>query len=140
MTEFEFHVTRRMFAARSGNLLVAPPGCPYSHYEWLCGLIGLEAAREWMRDAVRGYRLGPRVVAYRGADFSGRVPLQIVLDVCRVLAALSDLPVTEVGLGAVPGSGQPWLPRTLLPFTAFAARVGTPAGPAAADPPRGADA
>jgi hypothetical protein len=111
MTEREFHAARRMFAAHKGTVLVCRPGHPVSHVEWLIDVFGyVPRAEMWMTMATRGYVLGDRLVAYKGADFSHWV------DHDDLVAALTLLDVNgttiqTIGLGAKAGPDNPWPAR-----------------------------
>lgn len=123
MTEVEFHRRRRMFAVRAGTVLVAPPGTAESHTEWLYGLLGVDAGRVAMADWVRGYALEGGLVAYKGDDFSHRLDLADVAAAVRLFAErrtpAGAMGLDWVGLGAVPGTGQPWRPRVRLTIVEF---------------------
>lgn len=123
MTEAEFHGKRQMWADKNGHFVLAPTGYPYSHFEWFCGLFGLEHARHWMLNCTRGYYFEDRVVAYRGEDFAVLgCDIAAVETAVKVFSALYG-PVLEVGLGALPGKTQPWLPRNLTPAEDFTKQV-----------------
>ena len=119
MTEAEFHGKRQMWADKFGHFVLAPLGYHYSHFEWFCGLFGLEQARHWMANCTRGYYMDGRVVAYKGEDFSALgCDAAAIETAVKVFSALHG-PVLEVGVGARPGKEQPWLPRNLSPTADF---------------------
>lgn len=125
MTEAEFHGKRQMWAIKDDHIVIAPVGFPYSHFEWFCGMFGgPDAARHWIMNAVRGYYLDNRIVAYKGETFEhvGCQP-EAVAKIIKIFDALHG-PVTEVGFGVfAEGSEQPWLPRILFPTSDFLASV-----------------
>ncbi len=124
MTEREFHAARRMFFVRHGTVVVAPDTHPYTHAEWIMGMLGEATGREWLRQYTRGYYLDKRLVLYKGEDFSHRVD---VVDVVPALDLFHRMyGVDEVGFGATPGPTQPWEPKVLkvaADYTMFAATV-----------------
>lgn len=132
MTEEEFHRRRRMFAVRAGTVLVAPPETVESHAEWLYSLLGVDAGRAAMADWVRGYVLEGGLVAYKGDDFSHRLDLADVAAAVRLFAerrtAAGGMGLDWVGLGAKPGTGQPWQPRVRLTVMEFLLKAGRSAG------------
>lgn len=119
MTEAEFHGKRQMWADKNGHFVIAPVGYPYSHFEWFCGLFGLEQAREWIKRATRGYYYENRVVSYIGEDFAALgCDVFAAETAVKVFSALHG-PVLEVGFGATAGPNQPWLPKNLSPTDEF---------------------
>ncbi len=127
MTDFEFLLARRMWAVRSGNVLVAPEKFPYDHFNWLCGLCGLEIAQEMRRTATMGFFLGDTIVAYKGLDLAGHeLDLMGVFDAVKAVGGLCG-PVLNVGLGVLPGPGLPWPPvqsMRISEFNELVARIG----------------
>ncbi len=126
MTEAEFHGKRQMWADKYGHFVLAPMGYPYSHFEWFCGLFGVEQAREWLNNATRGYYYGPGLTpglslltAYKGEDFAALgCDIFAIETAAKVFGALYG-PVGEVGVGARPRAEQPWLPRNLSTLDEF---------------------
>lgn len=109
MTEQEFHKARRMFIVCDGTVLVAPPGDSRTHFEWLATLFGSDEAHAWIKNHTRGYVLDNRLVAYVGDNFSHWVNHGSVLAAFDLFSHLFGTTViTEIGLGAEPGIGQPW--------------------------------
>lgn len=130
MTEAEFHGKRRMWADNHGHFVLAPERYPYGHFEWFCGLFGIEKAREWHRNATRGYYYAegltpglPLLVAYIGEDFAAvGCDIFAIETAVKVFGALYG-PVAEVGVGARPRKEQPWLPRNLSALGDFQQHV-----------------
>lgn len=114
MTEEEFHKARRVFAVKNGTVLLAPPNMPLTHREWLQGLFGVDVAKDMLDTQTRGYVLGDRLVAYTAGDkFSHWVNHADVLAALTLFSNMAGVEIKEVGLGAVPGTGQPWQPRVV---------------------------
>lgn len=111
MTEREFHAARRMFAAHKGTVLVCRPGHPATHFEWFIDVLGnVPRAEMWMTLATRGYVLGDRLVAYKGATFDHWVDHHDLLAALTLLDT-NGTTIQTVGLGAKAGPENPWPAR-----------------------------
>lgn len=110
MTETEFHTARRMFAVlpELKSVLVAPPGSPLTHREWLGAELGYEWVARHFDATPRGYVLGTKLAIYVG-DFSHRVDPQAALAALAVLDPKGEL--TTIGFGATAGPTNPWPTR-----------------------------
>ena len=92
---------RRMFYVIEGHLLLAPFGYPYSHIEWLFGILGYSdeaRARRLHQQCTRGYWRDGVLVCYTdGNNFSRYVDQKAVALAFSVLDPLHG--VREIHLG-----------------------------------------
>lgn len=126
MTETEFHAARRMFAAHKGTVLVAPADFPHTHREWFGEVFrgNTTLTDVWISEAVRGYVLGDRLVAYKGENFAHWVEHADVVAALAVMDALYLGEIQTVGLGARYAPGvQPWPARTEMSKAAYRSAV-----------------
>jgi hypothetical protein len=92
---------RRMFYVIEGHLLLANHGYPYSHQEWLFGLLGYadeERVRQIHLTATRGFWKDGVLVCYTGGNAFSRYVKQV--DVALAFSVLDAVHgVKEIHLG-----------------------------------------